>query len=86
MPVLMICLMIVNLQITDGVYGVFLLGQFLFYIIAAFGLIAERMNIRIPGVAKVPYFFCLINAASLVGLIKALSGLSEMNWVKTARD
>ncbi len=85
-PIFMVLLFIINLNLHGGFYIIILMFQILFYIIAVVGLVCEKRKVRMIGFLKIPYFFCLINFASLVGIIKYCIGLHEMNWVKTARE
>ena len=85
-PFFMIALFAVNTQLTDGIFLIFLLGQVLFYLLAVAGFVSEKKNLKLPTLLKVPYFFCLINAASLVGVVKSVLGWGSMDWTKTARE
>ena len=85
-PIFMIFLFIANLMLADGIYGFFLSAQILFYSLAVFGYICDKFNLGIPAILKIPYFFCLINFASLAGMIKFGLARGDMNWRKTARD
>jgi len=57
-----------------------------FYALAIVGFTSEKVNVKLPSIMKVPYYFCLINAASFVGVLKFIIGQSRMDWTKTARD
>jgi glycosyltransferase involved in cell wall biosynthesis len=47
---------------------------------------SRKKDLRLPTLLKVPYFFCLINAASFVGILKSILGWGSMDWAKTARE
>jgi hypothetical protein len=61
------------------VYLVLLMGQIGFYGLAALGGVSERRGrrTRIPAVA---FYFCVVNAAGIVGLLRALRGRAEATW------
>lgn len=86
MPIFMILLFTVNTGSRHGLYGPLLLTQVIFYSLAVAGYICDKFEIKITSTLKIPYFFCLINCASLVGMFKLAFGRSEINWMKTARD
>lgn len=85
-PFLLIFLFVVNVQLEGSFYKMFLWAQVLFYSLACFGFIVDKINGRLPSLFKIPYFFCLINAASFIGVLKLIFGWSPMNWTKTARS
>jgi GT2 family glycosyltransferase len=85
-PFFMIALFAVNTQLTEGVYSVFLWAQILFYLLAAMGFVFEKAKFKLATPFKIPYFFCLINAASMVGVLKSVLGWGSMDWAKTARE
>jgi cellulose synthase/poly-beta-1,6-N-acetylglucosamine synthase-like glycosyltransferase len=60
------------------------LGQSALYGVAVIGWIGERLKIRL-GPLAIPYYFALVNAASLVAFFKALFGKSYVVW-ETNRD
>jgi len=86
MPLFMIALFWVNLRLYGGIYSFIYWTQALFYSFAFIGFICEKNKIKIPAPLKIPYFFCLINYASLVGILKFIFGKDSMNWTKTARE
>ena len=55
------------------------LGQLAFYGAAMIGLIGERLKIRL-GPLAIPYYFVLVNVASLVAFLKALCGETYVVW------
>ncbi len=64
-------------------YMLLFLGQIAFYAAAAAGWALERSGRTRPLLA-LPFYFCLVNAASLVGLWRALRGQRLAVW-KTGR-
>ena len=86
MPLFMIVLFWVNLRLYGGMYSFVYWSQAFFYSFAFIGYICEKNRIKIPALFKIPYFFCLINYASLVGILRVIFGRTSMNWKKTARE
>jgi hypothetical protein len=62
------------------------LCQLAFYGAAIVGLVGERLKIRL-GPLAIPYYFVLVNAASLIAFLKALWGETYVVWepVRDAR-
>lgn len=54
-------------------------AQILFYLIALLGWFLDRRGIR-QGALALPFYFCLVNAASLVGFRRALQGQRMAVW------
>lgn len=84
----LIGLFISNLFLVDGnnFYNITLIFQILFYGMAITGFIMERKGIKLKTFLKIPYYFCLINLASLIGIFKSIFNKSEITWLKTARQ
>jgi len=61
------------------VYAVTLVGHGLFYACAAAGAVAERLG-RGIGRLALPYYFCVVSAAGLVGLLRFLRGNAQAVW------
>ncbi len=55
------------------------LGQLALYGAAVIGWIGERLKIKL-GPLAIPYYFVLVNAASLVAILKALCGQTYIVW------
>ena len=62
---------------------VLLVPQVVFYICALIG--TTRPNARWPAVIGVPFYFCMVNAAAWVGLLRGLSGVERVTWKKADR-
>jgi cellulose synthase/poly-beta-1,6-N-acetylglucosamine synthase-like glycosyltransferase len=63
--------------------GRWLLGaQAVFYLAAAAGWILETGGRKVPRVLFVPYYFCVVNAASLKGMADFLGGRRRVIWEK----
>lgn len=57
----------------------FLLGQSAFYLLALIGGLAERLKVKI-GPLAIPYYFALVNVASIAGIIRFISGGTQVVW------
>jgi glycosyltransferase involved in cell wall biosynthesis len=65
-------------------YVVSLAGQGAFYTLAVAGLAAERLGRRLGPLAA-PYYFCLVSAAGIAGLVRALRGGADAVWSPTGQ-
>jgi len=59
------------------------LAQAVFYALASLGWLAKG---RGPRIIYLPYYFCLVNLASLFGLIKSFSGSLSSTWQTVRHD
>jgi glycosyltransferase involved in cell wall biosynthesis len=64
------------------VYAVALAGQAVFYAVALGGWLAEREG-RELGRLAIPYYFCLVSTAGVVGFARFLRGRTEAVWAPT---
>lgn len=85
-PVFMLSLLVANLVIAQRstFYAVSLAGQALFYVAALTGWLLSRSGNPIF-MMNVPYYFCSVNLASLVGLLQALGGRTYTTWTSSRR-
>lgn len=65
-------------------YVVVLWLQLIFYALAIAGLLLEKRN-SIPKYFYLPYYFCVVNVASLLGIFRFLTGTLSPTW-ETIRD
>jgi hypothetical protein len=69
----------------DGaIYALALAGQGTFYLLAAAGY-AIRFQPSMPSLLSIPYYFCLVNVASAMGILDAFRGKTYTTWT-TARS
>jgi cellulose synthase/poly-beta-1,6-N-acetylglucosamine synthase-like glycosyltransferase len=63
------------------------IGQLALYGVAIVGFLGERLKIKL-GPLAIPYYFVLVNAASLVAFLKALYGETYIVWepIRDARN
>jgi cellulose synthase/poly-beta-1,6-N-acetylglucosamine synthase-like glycosyltransferase len=79
-PYYMIAIFIINLFLLDQpLYQVMFVLQVLFYLLA---LLGKVVNTKIT---YIPYYFCLVNYAALLGTIRAMSGKRQATWTPTSR-
>jgi cellulose synthase/poly-beta-1,6-N-acetylglucosamine synthase-like glycosyltransferase len=84
-PAAMAVAFVANLALLDEhmLYRVTFALQVVFYALAVTGFLF-RGQPRQPSVLRIPFYFCLVNVASGVGLIEAMTGRSYTTWT-TAR-
>jgi cellulose synthase/poly-beta-1,6-N-acetylglucosamine synthase-like glycosyltransferase len=78
---LLVSLLILSALLADrsALYAAALGAQVLFYALAIIGhLLRERR--AVPRLLTIPYFFCLVNVASAVGIIQAYRGHAYTTW------
>jgi cellulose synthase/poly-beta-1,6-N-acetylglucosamine synthase-like glycosyltransferase len=61
------------------IWSVLLIAQLGFYGLAAGGALA-RGGVRVPVYFRFPYYLCLLNAASMLALIRFLQGKKQVTW------
>ena len=87
-PFLLILAFLLNivLVVQSGAFllDVVLLAQLLFYALAIAGLIMEKRHIRIKALF-VPYYFCVMNYAVLMGIIRYFTKKQSAVWERAQR-
>ncbi len=80
-PVFLLVTLGANLWLAPGsaFYSVTLTAQGLLYASALAGMLLERVG-RPAGLLNVPYYFCAVNIASLLGIVQALTGRTYTTW------
>jgi poly-beta-1,6-N-acetyl-D-glucosamine synthase len=79
-PYYMIIVFILNLFLLDQLlYQIFFALQILFYLLAVLGIWMKTK------LTYIPYYFCLVNYAALLGTLRALSGKRQATWKPTSR-
>jgi cellulose synthase/poly-beta-1,6-N-acetylglucosamine synthase-like glycosyltransferase len=69
---------------TSSLYATLLMGQVAFYLLALTGLVAERRGRRLGRLAM-PYYFCVVSAAGIGGLVRFARTGAEAVWAPGAR-
>ena len=81
-PLFLMTILISNLFMLEYFfYKVTLIGQILFYLFALIGFLLQERNIKIK-IFNIPFYFCMVNIASSIGLLKFLSGGIKGTWEK----
>ncbi len=87
-PLLMIGCFVVNIFIVASnsslFYTLFLIGQISFYTMAFLGWFFETRQIKVK-LLFVPYYFCMMNWAILLGFIRYVRGNQSVLWEKAGR-
>jgi hypothetical protein len=61
-------------------YQMATIAQVMFYSCAVFGLLLNRTRFGRKKIFTIPFYFCMVNAASLVATIKVLRGHQVKHW------
>ncbi len=87
-PFLLILALLLNVVLvvqTGGLlYGAILVAQLLFYSLALAGMIMEKRQVRIKALF-VPYYFCVMNYAVLMGIIRYFTKKQSAVWERAQR-
>jgi len=78
-PLCLLAALALNVFLPGPVYRVTLAAQGAFYVAAAAGGLAGRRLAR-ARLLKLPFYFCMINAAYLVGLVRLLTRSGRVRW------
>jgi cellulose synthase/poly-beta-1,6-N-acetylglucosamine synthase-like glycosyltransferase len=79
-PVFLICALVSNLALYRNPFFMVLAAvQVLSYLMALMGFVFRRRP-GLIGIFRIPYYFCLVNLASLIGIFKFLSGSLSPTW------
>jgi len=89
-PFLMLLALAINLYIVftgsiSLVYQLLLLAQVGFYLLAISGWIMEERQIKIK-IFFIPYYFCMMNYAVVMGISRYLRGKQSAVWEKAKRQ
>jgi biofilm PGA synthesis N-glycosyltransferase PgaC len=84
-PFLLILIFILNAFLpNNALYNTIFAAQVLFYLLAFLGFIMEKRQIRIKALF-VPYYFCVMNYAVLMGIIRYFTTKQSAIWEKAQR-
>ncbi|MBI5376478.1 MAG: glycosyltransferase family 2 protein [Candidatus Schekmanbacteria bacterium] len=76
---LMVLIFFINLSLNGYYANILLYIQCIFYISALIGFICQKMDFKIK-VFYIPFYFCLINLAGALGILKYFIGKKEIMW------
>jgi len=84
-PFLLIFLFVVNLFLLDEIfYRTIFILQCFFYLFAIVGWVCIKGR-KLPFFVYVPFYFCNLNMALLLGFFKAVTNLQKTTWERTER-
>jgi len=85
-PFLLILVFILNLFLASNhwIYETLMIGQVLFYLAALLGYFLENRKIRFK-ILFIPFYFCMMNYAVILGLIRFLKKSQKGVWEKAVR-
>ena len=84
-PFVLILLFLLNMLLLNDLFYLLLFIMHLgFYILAVVGLIYVKTK-KLPFFMYVPFYFCNLNLALLLGFFKAVTGRQKMTWERTER-
>jgi len=87
-PFLLVLVFVLNVLLAmrpgDTFFKVILVGEVFFYLLALTGFIMEKRQIRIK-VLFIPYYFCVMNYAVLMGIIRYFTKKQSAMWEKAQR-
>ena len=88
-PFLMILALILNIFIVingaSAIYILLLIAQVAFYLMAISGWIMEERHIKVK-IFFIPYYFCMMNYAVVMGIIRFSKGKQSAIWEKSKRQ
>ncbi|MGA2775475.1 MAG: glycosyltransferase family 2 protein [Candidatus Omnitrophota bacterium] len=84
-PFVLIVLFFLNMLLSNNLFYLFLFIIHMgFYLLAVVGLIYVKTK-KLPIFMYVPFYFCNLNLALLLGFLKAVTGSQKMTWESTER-
>lgn len=84
-PFLLITIFILNIFLWDNLFYIFLfIFQCVFYLLAFVGWLSLNY-VKLPFYVYVPFYFCNLNIALLLGFIRVLTNKQKPTWESTAR-
>jgi len=87
-PFLLIITLIFNIQLSlqyeNSVYNLLLFFQISFYLLAILGYFAEKKSLNLK-ITYIPYYFCIMNYAVIIGIYKFIFGQQNSVWEKSKR-
>ena len=87
-PWLMLLVLITNVAVAGvaPVYALLLAGQGLFYVLAGLGSFLADSGGLLGRLTSIPYYFCLVNLASLIALVEVIGGKEYRTWSSSRPD
>lgn len=87
-PWLMLVAFVSNLLVAGAapLFALLMLGQLLFYGLALLGWVMAGRGGLLGRLTSIPYYFCLVNLASLVALVEVFGGKEYRTWSSSRPD
>ena len=80
-PFFLILIFLSNIFLLNNIfYLILFIGQLLFYFLALIGYLQEKRKKKMNQIINLAYYFCIVNLAVLIGVIKGLFGLQKPTW------
>jgi len=72
-----------NILLLDNpFYLIFFIGQIIFYSLAIFGYLLDIRGRKLNKLVNLAYYFCMVNLAALIGVMKGILGKQKPTWEK----
>jgi poly-beta-1,6-N-acetyl-D-glucosamine synthase len=85
-PFMLIFIFLINTFLLNStVFQLVFYSQIIFYSLALLGLICVKLNLKLRFFMYIPFYFCNLNTALLIGFIKAVTGQQKTIWQSTGR-
>ena len=82
-PFFLVLILLSNIFLLNNIfYLIIFISQILFYLLALIGYIQEKRKKKINRIINLTYYFCMVNLAALIGVIKGLFGFQKTTWEK----
>lgn len=82
-PLWLAALLVSNLFLLEGALAWFFALQGLFYLTAAAGYVLEKSGRPVRTLFLLPFYFCMVNGAALLALMKNFSRRTDVLWEKS---
>jgi len=79
-------IIIIIINFGGSIYLLFLLGQFLLYLLAVSGYLLTKANKELPSFISIPFYFSLVNIAAFLGILDDLRGKKYTTWNHVRND
>jgi len=79
----MAAILVSNIFLLDRPYYRFVfVGQAIFYSLAVLGYIQDKKGQRLRRAVNLAYYFCMVNLAAMLGVVKGTLALQKPTWEK----
>jgi hypothetical protein len=81
-PLWVIAVFVSNLFLLEGILFYVFLLQVIFFLAALLGFIMEKSNLRVHAIFLMPFYFCMVNWAAFLAVMRNLFNRTEVLWEK----